>query len=308
MKDSPILVTGSHRSGTTFTGKVLSLDKSIGLIYEPFNKINFYGINRFNTQEWYQYVDNTNGNEHYSNFKETLNYNFSIDVDELKKRPLVKSMHLIKAFVEAQEHRFFHKRPLVKDPIALFSAPWLAQNFGMRVVLLIRHPAAFVSSVKGLNWSHDFNNFIYQPLLMNSHYLEPFREEIEDFATKERPIIEQASLLWRIFYSTVRHYQEEFPEWIYLKHEVLSRDPVNEFKKLYERLNLNFTENIQEEILHLTCDNHFKDPIAFDPSRLRRDSKKNVSLWKSRLSKEEILFIKNNVNEVSRHFYTEDEW
>ena len=308
MNNSPILVTGSHRSGTTFTGKVLSLDKNVGLIYEPFNRNRFNGIIRFNTQEWYQYIDTSNSNEYFSNFKEALNYNFSVDVDELKKGPFVKSLHLLKAYLVAQEYKFFHKRPLVKDPIALFSAPWLAESFGMRVVLLIRHPAAFVSSLKGLNWTYDFNNFVRQPLLMNSHNLEPFREEIEDFAVNERPIIEQASLLWRIFYSTVRHYQEEFPEWIYLKHEVLSRDPVNEFKKLYERLNLNFTENIQEEILHLTCDNQFTDPIAFDPSRLKRDSKKNVYLWKSRLSKDEILFIKSNVNDVSKHLYTEEEW
>jgi len=308
MKDSPILVTGSHRSGTTFTGKVLSLDKNLGLIYEPFNKNRFNGIIRFNTQEWYQYIDSSNSKEYSSNFRETLNYNFSVDVDDLKKKPLVKSLRLFKAFLVAQEHRYFHKRPLVKDPIALFSAPWLAKTFNMRVVLLIRHPAAFVSSLKGLNWTYDFSNFTRQPLLMNSHYLEPFREEIEGFMANERPIIEQASLLWRIFYSTVRQYQEEFPDWIYLKHEVLSRDPVNEFKKLYERLNLNFTEDIQKEILNLTCDNQFKDPIAFDPSRLRRDSKKNISLWKSRLNKEEILFIKNNVHDVSKHFYAEDEW
>ena len=308
MKNSPILVTGSHRSGTTFTGKVLSLDSHLGLIHEPFSKVNFYGINRFNTQEWYQFVDNSNGDEYFSNFDEALHYNFSIDFDELKKDPIPKFLHLLKAYFDAQEFKFLHKRPLVKDPLALFSAPWLAQNFRMNVVLLIRHPAAFVSSVTGLNWSHDFNSFLHQPLLMDSHYLEPFREEIKDFAAKEYPIIEQASLLWRIFYSTVKHYQEEFPEWIYIKHEALSLDPVTEFKKLYERLNLNFTKEIEKEIIHLTNDNHFLDPISFDPSRLRRDSKKNVSLWKSRLKKEEISFIKNNVGEISKHFYAEDEW
>lgn len=308
MKNSPILVTGSHRSGTTFTGKVLSLDRSVGLIYEPFNKSNFYGINRFNTQEWYQYVDNSNGNEYFSNFKETLNFNFSIDVDELKKRPLVKSLHIMKAYFEAQEYKILHKRPLVKDPIALFAAPWLAQNFRMNIVVLIRHPAAFASSVKALNWSHDFNSFINQPLLMNSHYLEPFREEVEDFAAKEYPIIEQAALLWRIFYSTVRHYQQEFPEWIYVKHESLSEDPLKEFKKLYERLYLNYTKEIEERIIQFTCDDHFSDPIAYDPSKLKRDSKKNIYLWKNRLKKDEILFIKNNVNDVSKYFYSENEW
>lgn len=308
MKNSPILVTGSHRSGTTFTGKVLSLDRSLGLIYEPFNKSNFFGINRFNTQEWYQYVDNTNGNEYFSNFEETLKFNFKVDVEELKKNPLGKSIHLLKAYIDAQEFKLLHKRPLVKDPIALFSAPWLAENFRMNVVILIRHPAAFVSSVKALNWKHDFNSFLHQPLLMNSHYLEPFREEVEDFAAKDYPIIEQATLLWRIFYSTVRHYQQEFPNWIYVRHEDLSNDPVTEFRKLYARLNLHYSEAIEEQILKFTHDDHFLDPITFDPSRLKRDSKKNVYLWKNRLKKDEISFIRDHVKDISRYFYTESEW
>lgn len=302
------MVTGSHRSGTTFMGKVLSLDKSLGLIYEPFNKSNFFGIKRFNTQEWYQYVDNTNGNEYFSNFEDTLRYNFSVDVEELKKSPISKTLRLLKAYFDSQEFKLQHKRPLVKDPIALFSAPWLAKNFNMNVVILIRHPAAFVSSVKALNWKHDFNSFIHQPLLMNSHYLEPFREEVEDFAANDYPIIEQAALLWRIFYSTVRSYQQEFPNWIYVKHEELSEDPLRQFHKLYDRLNLNYTKEIEERIIHFTCDDQFRDPIADNPSKLRRDSKKNINLWRTRLKAEEIAFIKDKVSDVSPYFYSEKEW
>lgn len=308
MINSPILITGSHRSGTTFTGKVLSLDRNVGLIHEPFNQTKFFGINRFNTKEWFQYIDNTNGTEYYSKFKKTLDFNFSVEIDELKKKPLISSLHLVKSFLEAKEFRILHKRALVKDPIAFFSAPWLAQNFGMNVVVLIRHPAAFASSVMGLNWNHDFNSFLNQPLLMNSKPMEPFREEIEDFAAKKYPIIEQASLLWRIFYSTVRHYQQDFPEWIYVKHETLSEAPVTEFKKLYERLNLEFSKAIECKIIELTTDDYFSDPIAHHPSRLKRDSKKNIILWKSRLNKDEILLVKNRVSDVSPYFYSENEW
>ena len=85
MINSPILITGSHRSGTTFMGKVLGLDKHVGLIHEPFNQIKFYGINRFSTKEWFQYIDKTNGTEYYSKIKETLDFNFSDEVNELKK-------------------------------------------------------------------------------------------------------------------------------------------------------------------------------------------------------------------------------
>ncbi len=39
-------------------------------------------------------------------------------------------------------------RPLLKDPIAVLSAPWLERTFGMQVVFSVRHPAAFAASLK----------------------------------------------------------------------------------------------------------------------------------------------------------------
>jgi len=33
----PILVTGSHRSGTTWAGKMISACPNVGYIHEPFN-------------------------------------------------------------------------------------------------------------------------------------------------------------------------------------------------------------------------------------------------------------------------------
>src|SRR5699024_395375 len=45
--NAPVLVTGIHRSGSTFTGKMLSLNKNVGYIQEPFNQ--YYGLSLFDT-------------------------------------------------------------------------------------------------------------------------------------------------------------------------------------------------------------------------------------------------------------------
>jgi hypothetical protein len=74
--------------------------------------------------------------------------------------------------------------PLIKDPIALFAAEWLADVFGVRVVVLIRHPAAFAASLKRLNWTHPFGDFLAQPLFMRD-LLAPFEEDIRRFAAAE---------------------------------------------------------------------------------------------------------------------------
>ena len=91
--------------------------------------------------------------------------------------------------------------------------------------MLIRHPAAFVSSVKRLGWTHDFALFLDQPLLLRDH-LAPFEDEIRDFAEHERDRIDQAILLWRLIYHTVGTFRERHPEWTFVRHEDLSREPV----------------------------------------------------------------------------------
>ena len=73
--------------------------------------------------------------------------------------------------------------------MAFFSAEWLADRFDMNVVIVIRHPAAFVSSVKKLNWHHPMSHFLEQPALMREH-LYPFEEQIRELASREHDLID----------------------------------------------------------------------------------------------------------------------
>ena len=51
-RTNPILVTGAHRCGSTFVGKMLALPVNIGYLEEPFNRRS--GIKGINT--WFFYV------------------------------------------------------------------------------------------------------------------------------------------------------------------------------------------------------------------------------------------------------------
>lgn len=72
----------------------------------------------------------------------------------------------------------------------------------MNVLVQVRHPAAFCSSLKVKDWEFDFNNFLRQPLLIEN-YLYPFRDEIQEFAERKRNIIEQGILLWNCIHHTI---------------------------------------------------------------------------------------------------------
>lgn len=131
---------------------------------------------------------------------------------------------LCKDWLFSHHARLTGKRPLLKDPIALFSVEWLARTFDMKVVVMIRHPAGFASSIKRLNWHFNFENFIGQEALMDG-LLAPYKDQIFEYARHPRDIIDQAILVWNAMYSAVRRYRETHPDWHFVTHERLSADP-----------------------------------------------------------------------------------
>jgi len=64
-----ILVTGSHKSGTTWTGKVTAFSTEIGYLFEPFNPNKIPGRARIGMQHWFKY-----GSENSSENKNIKNY------------------------------------------------------------------------------------------------------------------------------------------------------------------------------------------------------------------------------------------
>lgn len=126
-------------------------------------------------------------------------------------------------------------RPLIQDPIGVFSAEWLAQNFNTDVLILVRHPYAFAGSLKRIEWKFDFRNFLDQPELMERH-LKPYEEEIREYARTEHAVLEQAALFWKCIYSVVMKYQDHHKNWLIVRHEDLSLEPAAQFKRIFSHL------------------------------------------------------------------------
>jgi len=94
-------------------------------------------------------------------------------------------------------------RTIIKDPIAIMSTEWIYMNYNIDIVVLIRHPAAFVASLKVKNWQYDFNNYLNQPILMDT-YLKEYKSLIKDFSENKRDIIDQGILLWNTIHDMIR--------------------------------------------------------------------------------------------------------
>lgn len=301
----PILVTGSHRSGTTWIGRNLALAPHTGYIHEPFNVDIRISVIESPMNYWYLYICEENASKYQDNLNKVIVYKYPL-LDNLNRSRSVKD---VAKTCRDQGNSLLHKmgrsRPIVKDPIAFFSAEWLSQTYGMEVLVTIRHPAAFCSSLKIKNWKFSFKNFLDQPLLME-RYLGRFEEDIREFAQEEKSIIDQAILLWNCIQHTVNIYQQCHPEWVFVRHEDLSREPLESFRSLYRRFDLEFTPRVKSGILESSGSHN---PQEQQPdNEFKRDSRANIKNWKNRLSREEIDHIRLKTGEVSQLFYEDDEW
>ncbi|HJS19050.1 MAG TPA: sulfotransferase, partial [Anaerolineales bacterium] len=174
----PILVTGTHRSGTTWIGKMLAADSSTAYISEPLNVLHRPGVLRAKVKHWYQYVCEENEAEYLPAFHDLLDFDYHV-WDEIRSiRSRRDFLRMGRDFAIFYNGLMRGQRVLMKDPFAVFSMDWFAKRLNCKVVVAVRHPAAFVSSLKRLNWPFDLQDLLDQPLLMRDH-LESYRERIE---------------------------------------------------------------------------------------------------------------------------------
>jgi len=301
----PILVTGSHRSGTTWVGKMLAQSPGVGYIGEPFSLARRPGICSAVFPFWYTYVAAESDAPFLEPMRRTLSFKYDFS-GVFRARPsprrLVRCMQDAAHFTSC---RIRGCRPLMKDPLAFFSADWLASTFGMSVVVMVRHPAAFVASLKVKDWTFPIDHLASQPDLI-ARYLPEFEDEIERLASQETDLVTQAVLLWRAVHATIGKYQVLHPEWTFVRLEDLARAPVDGLREIHEAIALPFTERSERAILHSSQGPAVgAHAAAFGTVR---DSKASLLTWKTRLTEAEILRVRRGVEDVAIRFYRDDEW
>lgn len=303
----PILITGAHRSGSTWVGEMVGKSDEVCYIFEPFNKNFGPGICREAFHLWYPYVTEANQGDYRYCIGETLAFRFHLwrELRSLRTKSQVRLLG--ENFFRFIQGRRKGQRPLFKDPIAFFSADWLARTFDFQVVVLIRHPAAFASSLKRLKWDFPFEDLLIQPSLVEGP-LRPFKEEIEAAAQNPPGIIEQAALLWKFIYSLIPEYRQQHPDWIFLRHEDISLDPPGAFADLFKKLDLAFTPEVENYVRAYSDGANPKETPGGQATFLKRNSKENIYNWKKRLTPGEIDRIREIVREISAPLYADSEW
>jgi hypothetical protein len=301
----PILVTGAHRSGTTWVGRALAAASHVAYISEPLNPLHRPGVFSANTSHWYTYVCTENQAEFVDAFSEllALRYHISAELRSLGSlHDVLRMTRDLGIFVGGSLSR---KRILLKDPFAVLSIQWFATALHCRIVITVRHPAAFVSSLKRLGWGFDFQDLLNQPYLMRDQ-LEPFRSRMEKARTAG--IVEQASLLWRIIYAGLEAVQHSLSGVYFVRHEDLSLDPVGGFEGLYGECGLEFDERSRRAVRRMSSAANPSELPPGDVHSVNLNSRANLENWRRRLSPAEIAVVRAATEEVAARYYPDVTW
>lgn len=303
--NNAILVTGAHRSGTTWVGRMLAANLQTAYISEPLNVLHRRGVYGADVKHWYQYITSENEAEYLPAFRELLSFRYHLFAELGSLRSQKDLMRMGRDLLVFMNGKLRGQRPLLKDPFAVFSTPWFAQQLNCKVVITIRHPGGFASSLKRLNWPFDFDDLLNQPMLMRDH-LEADREEMR--AIQKDDIVGQSALLWRMIYRSVHATRSLFPDFKIVRHEDLSLDPVAGYASLYETLGLTFDEKVRDTILNSSSSENPTELSKKKVHSVKLDSRANMDNWKKRLTPEEITRIRKLTEDVSHLFYSDNEW
>jgi hypothetical protein len=303
----PILVTGMHRSGTTWLGRMLCAGGEMVEVREPLNVDSRNTILRAEVDRWYTYVHNKNEDLYLRDYRDAIAFRVHPihDIKQIRLDSPKDPLRILRRWSRFLVGRLGRRGLLIKDPFAVFSLDWFVRRLGCRIVVIVRHPLAVVSSLKRLNFAFDFRNLLEQPSLMDDR-LERFRPEMES-AVASSDIVEQGSLLWRIVYGSVATDQANDSSIRVVRHEDLSLRPVQEYARLYDELDLRFSERAKRTIERHTSGGNPKEVSKRNPFLVRLDSQANLNNWRRRLDDVEIDRILRTTRPVVEHFYPDED-
>lgn len=283
---------------------MLALAPGVAYIHEPFNPRTPPGRSPAGFDRYFTVVTAENERRYSAGLERTIGLRYGWREQARALRGPRDVLRSARDLVAVSGARLSGARPLVKDPIALLSAEWLAERFGMDVVVLIRHPAAFAASLKRLGWKHSFATFIQDGEV--PEVVRPFEAEIREQAERPGEILAQAALLWRLLYNAVDGYRERHADWEFLRHEDASAEPVATYERLYARLGLDFTPAAREAVARASAPDN---PVELStPHAVELDSAASLGRWRDDLTAEEVETLRERTRDVWPRFYSDEDW
>lgn len=243
-----MLLAGTGRSGTTWTGRVLGSAANTVYVNEPDNiGVNHHGGVQPDTLGFGPFPILRPGDEA-PQYAALWRLAFSgrvpmrNGVGRRFGRIALRMPHAVRdpfltTFAGAMERvRSLPPNVVVKSTMTHFCLEWLVANFHPRVVIIQRNPLNVVSS--WLDWKVNGKD-LHLRSVVHERFVEPYG------LPPAPPSGTQAALTaWWVglLTTTMSRMVDTHPEWTVITHELLCADPEREFRELFDKLALTWTD------------------------------------------------------------------
>lgn len=304
-----ILVTGVIRSGTTILGKVLSFPLSVDYLHEPFHGGYTLGDRRALLP---RYVRPDDQSEEARSYRERLARLYEYDIGGWTAhydgdpwyRKLAKSLVGSRRpfFLRLAKMNPFHRAALIKDPFGKMVAELLYREFDTTPVIMIRHPVSLAASLRRLGWWPETHAFAVQPDLVEDYFADE-----ADFLTRSWPNRMLESMAhWRATYKMLLSQAEKYPDWSIVTHEAFCERPVEITRRLYEDLDLPWSDRYVDKLQSLTAASNSSGARGGHVQDFRRDTSSLFEMRRDSIPVDERRQIFEIVKDVALDIYSRE--
>jgi hypothetical protein len=273
-----ILLTSLPRSGSTWVLKMLSVQPRVLSVHEP-DHLDVVGIGN---RGMHPYVNEHNESSPY--------YEMYAKIFRGQALPIISGGQSIHRILRRLIYRHYlvlrslspvEQTLIIKSVFSLHNTEWIYRNFSPTVVIVLRHPCSVIHSIHR-KWP-------------NARLKEPHSqtEFVRDYLGAHKELLKGAESTFGVlssrlaaYYSAVLGASRRHPSWIVVTHEQLCADPIGEFRRLYDKLELDWDGRV-ETAIHASNQPKKSDEVH----HVNRVSAKEIGKWKALLSEKEIAEI-----------------
>ncbi len=265
-----IIISGVPRGGTTWLAELLSVEEKLALIWEPLHLEFYPPIKKLNFK-WRQFIDINNHDHETIDLFSQLLTGKSLTRGILQKTSIDKLKN-----ADALIVKFCRANRLL---------PWLTTHFEFKKVIhLLRHPCAVVSSQLSFGAWDDIEPFFTEEELKSDGFIENYYEIIKPINTIE----EKLAAIWCLD-NILPLTENKSNKWVSVTYENLLLNP----EKSFERMDIEFNSDME---------NKFNQPSTTTKSSSPINKKETVmqqlSYWKTKLNEQQT----NSILTILRQF------
>jgi hypothetical protein len=255
-----IFLSSMGRSGSTILSNIINHDNSYRILFEPFR----YDI--VNEAKDFKYPLYLKPNNH--------------DIQYLLPAQKIISGKIHSSWIDKENRTIFPKGCLIKDIRTNLFLKWIHNNFPeLKIILLLRHPCAVVSS--WLIAGFGDGDFSKEKLLADKDLKDDIDALILKEYSKSKTPFEKLIFFWCISY-WIPFKQFNINELHLVFYENLITDPIDELKSLFSFLDREYSQEKALKVLREPSSTTKKNKESFRKGEIK------INGWRNKFTNEEI--------------------